>query len=361
MPSPSPGDALARPAADGAALGAWDDMPVLRDAELLGAIAPAQAGWAERFYFNVLRPTGEIAAIVGAGVYPVRGVCEAYCCRMDGDVQRNVRSLHRLPRDGRPATGGAVTLTVDAPMRDWSVAVDAPDLRLAGRFAGIGEPYLYALVDVPPDEPGGPFDRFRHFIATGRWTIDEGPPDLLGQPGLLGVRDRTWGVRTRRVRWHNWYVFQLGGTCLTLMHQELADGTVRFSEAGIVHGDGRAERLDLEDIDVRFDRVTRDLRAGTVWLRCAAGPLQVAFERVGPGIRLAGAGYDDRQDERDEGHGVQHDAYDLADPDVAVRTGKGTIDGGAVVICRGALEATGIGVVESAIARDHVRFGEQVR
>ncbi|MEZ5124457.1 MAG: hypothetical protein R2736_23310 [Solirubrobacterales bacterium] len=79
--------------------------------------------------------------------------------------------------------------------------------------------------------------------------------------------------------------------------------------------------------------MTRDLRAGTVWLRCAAGPLQVAFERVGPGIRLAGAGYDDRQDERDEGHGVQHDAYDLADPDVAVRTGKGTIDGGAVVIC----------------------------
>ncbi|MEZ5124458.1 MAG: hypothetical protein R2736_23315 [Solirubrobacterales bacterium] len=114
MPSPSPGDALARPAADGAALGAWDDMPVHRDAELLGAIAPAQAGWAERFYFNVLRPTGEIAAIVGAGVYPVRGVCEAYCCRMDdafsatsgrctGSARRAAGDRRRGDADGRCA------------------------------------------------------------------------------------------------------------------------------------------------------------------------------------------------------------------------------------------------------------------
>jgi hypothetical protein len=45
-------------------------------------------------------------------------------------------------------------------------------------------------------------------------------------------------VRTRRIRWHNWCVFQIGERTVTLIHQEFADGTIMHSEAGVVHGDG---------------------------------------------------------------------------------------------------------------------------
>jgi hypothetical protein len=74
-------------------------------------------------------------------------------------------------------------------------------------------------------------------------------------------------------------------------------------------------------------------------------------------MRLAGAGYDDSQGAR--GSGVQGDSYDLGDPDVARRTGRGTMDQGARCQVTGAWEADGIGVVESAIARNH-HYGSQL-
>jgi hypothetical protein len=89
------------------------------------------------------------------------------------------------------------------------------------------------------------------------------------------------------------------------------------------------------------------------------GDLALEYERVGHGIRLAGAGYDDSQGERTPG-AMQSDVYDLADPEVARRTGRGTIDQGARVQASGAWEGDGIGVVESAIARNHVRYGGHV-
>jgi hypothetical protein len=77
-------------------------------------------------------------------------------------------------------------------------------------------------------------------------------------------------------------------------------------------------------------------------------------------MRLAGAGYDDRQGARDHDQGVEQDEYDLADPEVARHTGRGTMDAGAVGRVSGAWSAEGIGVVETAIARDHVHYGGQI-
>jgi hypothetical protein len=76
-------------------------------------------------------------------------------------------------------------------------------------------------------------------------------------------------------------------------------------------------------------------------------------------MRLAGAGYNDSQGERSEGS-VQRDSYDLGDPEVARRTGRGTIDQGARGYVSGAWSGDGVGIVESAIARNHVRYGHQL-
>ena len=352
-----PTEALARPASADA-LGAWDDLPVHQSPALLGAVAPEQPGWAERFYFNVLRPGGEIAAILGGGVYPMRGVYECYFCRLDGERQINVRAFGALPAPGAPVDAAPFSLRCEVPLRDWSVAVAVDGVRFAGRFCGVNPPFLYEPVDVPASEPGGPFDRFRHFVAVGRWELQEAAG--LGAVGpLLGVRDRTWGVRSRRVRWHNWCVFQIGEATITLIHQELADGTVMHSEAGVAHADGRVERLRVAGHELAYDPHDRQVDRGRWELRGDADELHLEFERAGAAVRLAGAGYDDAQGERAAG-GVQHDEYDLGDPDVARRTGRGTMDAGARVRAAGLVEGEGIGVVESAVARDHVGYGAQL-
>lgn len=361
---PAVAEALLRPSAAPAGegperLSAWDDYPIHQAPAPVASVTPALPGWAERFYFNLLRPTGEIAAILGGGVYPNRGVSECYFCRFEGDRQVNVRVWNQLPGPGEDAPAGPFSFRCDTPLKDWSVSAEAAGVRLAGRFAGDHEPYFYAPLDVPASEPGGAFDLYRHFVAIGRWDLDD-TAGLGRSDEFIGVRDRTWGVRTRRIRLHNWYVFSLGASVLTLIHQELDDGSVFFSEAGAVHPGGRVERLRVAAHDLRYDPHTREIVEGTVGLQGDDGSLQLIFERAGRAMRLAGAGYDDSQGARASASGEEEDGYDLADPDVARRTGRGTMDAGALAQVTGAWSAEGIGVVETAVARSHVKYGKQI-
>ena len=353
-------EALLRPSGAGhdtERLSTWDDYPLHQMPAPLSRVQPELLGFAERFYFNLLRPSGEIAAVIGGGVYPLRGVSECYFCRFDGDRQINVRAWSDLPAPDAAAVPGPFSFRCDTPLRDWSVDVEIEGARFSGRFAGLASPFLYSVLDIPATEPGGVYDLYRHFVAVGRWDLEDFPGS--GRE-FVGVRDRTWGVRSRRIRMHNWYVFWLADRCLTLIHQELADGSEFFSEAGAVHADGREERLRVTGHDLRYDPSTREVVAGTIDLEGDAGPLRLEYERVGRAMRLAGAGYDDRQGARDHDQGVEQDEYDLADPEVARHTGRGTMDAGAVGRVSGAWSAEGIGVVETAIARDHVHYGGQI-
>ena len=171
------GEALARPGWSAEeALSPWDDYPVHQSAALLSCVTPARANWSERFYFNVLRPSGEVVAILGGGVYPQRGLSECYFCRMEDDARQvNVRGFAELPAPGRDVEAGPFSLRCDVPLRDWSVAIDVEEADFAGRFSGINPPYLYAPVDVAASEPGGEFDLYRHFVAVGRWQIERAP------------------------------------------------------------------------------------------------------------------------------------------------------------------------------------------
>lgn len=362
MSAPAPGDVLGRPGgagSDGGALSAWDDYPVHQSADVLSATDPRVPGWAERFYFNALRPDGEIVMILGGGVYPARGVAECYFCRREGDRQINVRTWQPLPvRDGG-LPDGPFTLRCDAPLSDWSVAVDLPGDRFAGRFSGSLPPHLYRTIDVPASEPGGPYDLFRHFIALGRWQLDE-DAGLAGGEELIGVRDRTWGIRTRRPRLHLWSVLQIGDGCLAFKHQEIADGSVMFSEAALTRPGGEVTPLEVAEHELVFDRHERQIVRGRVAFDGAGGPRTLEFERRGGGLRLSGAGYDDGQGDRGTSSGAQRDEYDLSDPAVAAQTGRGTIDAGVRARLEGTGGGEGIGVVETAIARDHVRYGPDV-
>jgi hypothetical protein len=360
--APAPRDVLGRPTTagpDGGGLSAWDDYPVHQRADVLSAIEPQAPGWAERFYFNALRPGGEIVMIVGGGVYPARGLAECYFCRLEGDRQVNVRTSQPLPAVDGGLPDGPFTLRCETPLNDWSVAVELPGERFAGRFSGSLPPHLYRTIDVPASEPGGPYDLFRHFIALGRWQLDE-DAGLAGGEELIGVRDRTWGIRTRRPRLHLWSVLQVGEGCLSFKHQELADGSVMFSEAALTGPGSEVTALDIAEHDLVFDPHQRQIVRGRLAFAGEGGPRTLEFERVGTGMRLSGAGYDDSQGDRGATSGVQRDEYDLSDPVVAARTGRGTIDAGVRARLEGTGGGDGIGVVETAIARDHVRYGADV-
>jgi len=339
-------------------LSPFDDLPLHSAADVLASTMPLAANWAERFYFNVLRPTGEIVAILGAGIYPGRGIAECYFCRLEGDKQHNVRACQSLNSPDEAAFRAPFSMRCITPMNCWDVAVDIDGGRLLdGRFTAATTPYHYSTVEIPASEPDGPFDQYQHVVAAGRWDIKA----LQGNDVTSDyhcVRDRTWGLRTRRLRLHNWMVFNVDGVCVNVLHQERGDGSIMFSEGGVAWPDGRTERMHVKRYDFNFDAHTREARAGYFELSGDSGDLRLEYETIGLGIRLNGAGYDAGQGERSSGQ--QSDVYDLRDGDEARRTGRGTIDIGARVVITGAWQGEGLGVVETAIARDHVRFGDKI-
>jgi hypothetical protein len=339
-------------------LSPWDDFTIHQSAAPLGAIVPAQPSWGERFYFNLQREDGELLAILGGGVYPARELAECYLCRIEGNTQVNRRSWQKLPGpgEGHTRSDDAFSFRCEVPMQAWSFGVELLDgSRLAGGFRASREPFLYAPIDVPADEIGGAFDLYSHFVAAGTVELD-------GEAGsLLSVRDRTWGVRTRRARLHNWYVLHLGAYFLTLIHQERADGSVLFSQCALCDGSGTVEQLAVAGHELRFDPVDRQLEEGRIELAGDRRRLRLELARTGQAIRLAGAGYDDRQGDRDPAGGAEDDRYDLASPEVARRIGRGTMDCPVRAVLRGeGIDTSGVGVAETAVARDHVAYGSQL-
>ena len=352
-------DVLQRPAAGSeiARLSRWDDLPLHNNAEIFAAIEPPTEHWAERYYFNMLAPSGEIAGILGAGIFSRRGIAECYFCRLEGGVQHNVRACQPLPTDKITAGRPPFSLRCIAPMHTWDAVVDVAGNNFAGRYRAVTEPYHYSPVVIPASEPGGTFDDWQHVVAAGIWGIETfAGYDTVDE--FLCIRDRTWGVRTRRMRLHNWLVFEMDGVCINILHQERADGSILYSEAGVARPGGINERLTVKAYDFNFDPSTREARSGYFDLSGDTGDLRLEYETVGMGIRLNGAGYDNTQGERSAG--VQTDTYDLNNPDEACRSGRGTIDIGAHAQVTGAWCGEGAGVIESAVARDHVRFGERV-
>jgi len=349
-------DVLRRPGADGSRhLDPFDDLPLHHDAAVLAA-ATVPENWAERYYFNVLRPSGEIVAVIGAGIYPGRGIAECYFCRIEGDIQHNVRATQPL---GAAADSGSAPFALRCiePLNAWHATLTAGDARFDGRYTAGTRPYHYSNITIGPDAAGAAADDYQHVVAAGSWQLEA----LTGGDPALSyrcIRDRTWGRRTRRMRLHNWMVFELDGACITVMHQERADASVLFGEGGISWPDGSMERLQVEHYDFEFDPHTRVARSGYYALAGPETKLRLNYTTVGHGIRLSGAGYDDAQGARRTG--LQTDSYDLGNDEEARRTGRGTIDVGALAEISGDLTGTAFGIVESAVARDHVRFGKHI-
>jgi hypothetical protein len=338
-------------------LGDWDDLAVHQSPALLGATWPASPSWAERFYFNLQRPSGELLAIVGGGIYPRRGVAECYLCRLDGDRQHNLRAWAPLAgaTESTVEIPGEFTFTCEAPMRAWAISVGSRGSELDCRFEATREPYLYPALDIAADEPGSEFDLYRHFVGAGRMSVDGAPAELLS------VRDRTWGVRSRRARLHNWYVIHLGSHFLTLIHQERADGSVLFSAAALSGPEGEAERLAVTGHDLGFHPSDRQVERGKVTLTGAERVLELELSRVGQAIRLAGAGYDSRQGARSESAGIERDSYDLGAEVEAARLGRGTMDVPVEAKLSGpGIQLSGVGIAETAVARDHRRYGSRL-
>jgi hypothetical protein len=346
---------------------AADDYPLHQVAETFVRVGGQHPKFTDRWYFNLQDLDGRMRGIVGGGFYPVAGVLEVYACVLvDGtqvNVRQRVRCFDRQRLDAAPAVG----FQVIEPLQRWSARVDGPDLAMELDFAAAHPPYLFPPFFVAADPPhqASPreVDAIQHFVQPGR--ASGSISTASGTHALDGVsfRDRTWGVRSSRPRLHQWFVLHLDdGSFLTLIHQERADGDRLVSHVARVTADGLVDRGVPDGHDLTIDRASRLLLEGRFTGHDRSGaPLEVHVTNAGEGVRLLGAGYTADQGDEALLGSVTGETWDLADPAEAVRLGRGTIDSPVTATARwGDWSAAGIGVTETAVARNHWRYGAQL-
>jgi hypothetical protein len=341
----------------------WDDLPLHQTAGTFRELASAHPQWVDRFYMNIQGTDGSLLAILGFGFFPNTGLIEWYVCALDGSRQRNVRGVGELGERAPKAECNGFRFEIIEPMRVWTVDIDVGGLKLDLTFESVGAPFHFRPIWCAADVAGGEFDDWQHFVQVGKLAgrLDAGTQ--ISVDGMQAVRDRTWGVRSRRPKMHNWYTFDLGeGRMFALLHQERADGSVHVSEAALVEADGQTQALVVVEHRLSFDAATREIRASEWVLRTQGGETAtLAIEPVGASIRGLGAGYDERQGQaRDLDSSVVGEVWDLADPDVAAKAALSTIDTPVRASLTGALEATGGGVAETALGRSHQRYGRSL-
>lgn len=346
---------------------AADDYPLHQTAETLLRVSGDHPRWTERWYFNLQDAHGTLRGILGGGFYPQAGVLEVYACVLvDGtqvNLRQRVREFDRQRLDG----AAAVRFEVADPMRRWEARVEGPELALTMTFEAGQQPYLFppffVAADLPHSAPGLEVDTVQHFVQPGRVSGSVATGAQTQSLDGVSFRDRTWGVRSSRPRLHQWYVVHLDdGSYLTLIHQERADGGLLVSDVAWVAADGRVLRGVLDGHDLTFHPTSRLMVEGRMSGHDATGArIEVHVENLGEGVRLLGAGYTaDQGDARDLGE-VSGERWDLSDPALAARFGRGTIDSPVrASVTWGDRSSSGIGVTETAVARNHWRYGAQL-
>lgn len=344
---------------------AFDDYPVHQATEPLRRVGSLHPRWAERWYFNLQRSSGELLGIVGGGFYPAASVLETYLCLLIDGTQYNLRAQHRTTDRMDLGVGTPIGFVIEEPLEHWRIEVRSDWVIGDLSFRASCAPFLFETFGTVADRVGEgsalDFDRVQHFIQPGEMVghLQVDGHELVEV--VRSFRDRTWGIRSRRPKLHNWYVLHLDdATYVTLIHQERADGTRMISEIARVHADGFYERAVLDDHQLRFDPSSRMLLHAEILAHTPSGEqVHIELNNLGEGIRLLGAGYDADQGEARLDVEASFEIWDLRDEQLRRRVGKGTIDSPvtAVVAWGREVPVRGFGVSESAIARSHYRYG----
>lgn len=344
-------------------LGPYDDLPLHQVAQPLRIVGSLHPRWTERWYLNVQDADGHLRLIVGGGHYPASRTLETYACGLHQGRQVNRRSQTETSDRLALDTGSGPWVRVVEPMRTWEVGIDDPSLQADLRFTATGPPHLFRPFVVPADPDGDPLavDDIQHFVQagtiTGSLAVDGTAVDLAG---ARGYRDRTWGIRSRRPRLHLWIVGHLdGGRRLAAIRQERAGGQVMTSELAFIKEEVTLQ-ASIDRHDVTVDPISRQVDHARLEGQCGHDRVAVEIERLGEGIRLNGAGYTARQGER-RSAAVGGESWDLTDADTLREIGPGTIDSPVRIRVEWGREtATGPGIAEFALGRDHHRYGVQL-
>ena len=180
-----------------------DEMLVHQIADTFATVGQSDRSWTEKIWAMAPTGTGRCKLVFGLGVYPNRGVIDAFGGVSRGVEQWTVRSSSRLGRDPSTSAGRTVRYEVVEPLKQIRFTLDPnprdPDLlRLAVRGR---RPSVVGAQRAAPRRIRKAYRGRRcRSVPPGRYRRADGQRsrDLATtSPSLdwVSARDHSWGVR----------------------------------------------------------------------------------------------------------------------------------------------------------------------
>ena len=277
-----------------------DDYPVHQTPEPLAHVGTGDRNAYDRYFFNGYAADGSVFFAAALGVYPNRFVQDAHFSVLRDGVQSSVHASRRAPAERTDTAAGPVRIEVVEPMRRHRVTVGPnesgveADVTFLARTEAIEEPRFTMRngTRVTMD-----YTRLTQFGSYEGWVAVDG--DRVEVTGLLGSRDRSWGIRSVGEReagapgplpqfFWLWAPLSFDDACLHFDVQEDAEGTRwhRYGAAVPLLGGGDAEPADQVDWDIRWRSGTRRSDGATI----TVGERVVELEPLAD-FQMLGIGY----------------------------------------------------------------------
>lgn len=176
----------------------FDDFPIHQTPEPVRHPQSGDRNVYDRYFFNGYSRDGEVYFAAAFGLYPNRRVMDAAFSIVRGGVQYALHASRLAPDERGELRVGPVSIEVLEPMRALRLRVDRnehglhADLEFRARSAAIEEPRFQRHAGTRRVMDSTRFTQF------GAWRGSigvAGEQIALDPAGILGSRDRSWGVR----------------------------------------------------------------------------------------------------------------------------------------------------------------------
>jgi hypothetical protein len=285
----------------------FDDYPVHQTSEPVAHPVSGDRNFYDRYFFNGFARDGDFFFGVALGLYPNRRVMDAAVSVARGGRQYVLRASRLAPAERADTTVGPIAVEVIEPLRALRVRVTpgehgfAADLLFRARTAPIEEPRFTLRVEsrVVMDST-----RLTQF-GTWEGTLAADDARLTVEPArVLGVRDRSWGVRPvgepeggagglpPQFFWL-WAPVHFDDACILVAANEEADGRPRQASGAIAAAgvEGPVEEVAAVGHRLRWKSGTRRASAAELTLTPhGKAPTVVALEPILT-FQMAGLGY----------------------------------------------------------------------
>ena len=285
----------------------FDDYPLHQSELPVAHTSTGDPNHYDRYFYNGYSPDGDVFFAAALGVYPNRQVIDASFSVIRNNEQVNVHASGRAPVDRMHCMSvGPVSIEVLEPMRRHRIVVESPEHSLRAEL-------VYESTSLPYEEPvfrlrsGAKLVmNYTRLTQLGRWSgwveVDGVRQDLDGR-GVVGCRDRSWGIRAvgERVQlgapaaqepqfYWLWAPVCFDGFGTMFDINEFADGERWHHGGALLTGQEAPKEAWAVDYDVVWQPGTRHMERFSLRYKFKDEDVELGFEPIRH-FQMFGLGY----------------------------------------------------------------------